>query len=78
MLLVDRIYSHQQIVVKVFNRNYKQFRDIPGIAGFTILGNEDVILIVDVARMASDAETGSGLPGLGMACGESRGAALVH
>lgn len=39
-------------VVKVFGRGYAQFRDIPGIYGYTILGNEDVVLIADLRKFA--------------------------
>ena len=54
-LLVDQIFSHQQIVVKVFSHGYRQFRDIPGIHGYTVLGNEDIVLIVDVDKIANEA-----------------------
>ncbi len=54
-LLVDQIFNHQQIVVKVFAGGYRQFDDIPGIYGYTILGNEDIVLILDPEKIAREA-----------------------
>ncbi|MCB2183238.1 MAG: chemotaxis protein CheA [Desulfobulbaceae bacterium] len=54
-LLVDQVFNHQQVVVKVFSHGYKQFRNIPGIYGYTVLGNEDIVLIVDVDKIAQEA-----------------------
>lgn len=51
-LRVDTIISHQKVVVKEFSTGYQKLRHIEGIIGYTILGNEDVILIVDVRRLA--------------------------
>lgn len=51
-LLVDRMFNHQKIVVKAFTSFNKQLFDVPGIGGYTILGNEDVVLIMDVPAIA--------------------------
>ena len=50
-LFVDKMFNHQKIVVKNFEKTQKQFRNIPGINGYTILGNEDIVLIVDVENI---------------------------
>lgn len=55
-LLVDRIISHQKIVAKDFRDGYKQLKKVEGIAGYTIMGNEDIILITDVKKIAERAE----------------------
>jgi len=52
-LLVDRVLNHQKIVVKNFTGGYKKFKDIKGISGYTILGNEDVVLILDVRKIGN-------------------------
>ncbi len=54
-LQVDQIFNHQQIVVKVFGGGYRQFKNIPGIYGYTILGNEDIVLIMDAEKIAGEA-----------------------
>ncbi|MDH5297925.1 MAG: chemotaxis protein CheW, partial [Desulfobulbaceae bacterium] len=54
-LLVDEVVSHQKIVVKNFSDGYKNLQDIRGINGFTILGNEDIILIADIQKIAAQA-----------------------
>lgn len=46
--LVDRMFNHQKIVLKNFTRGLKQFGDVPGISGYTLLGNEDIVLVVDI------------------------------
>ena len=51
-LRVDQIISHQKVVAKEFGSGYKRLRNINGISGYTILGNEDIILIVDIKRIA--------------------------
>ena len=54
-IVMDKMFNHQQIVVKVFNKNFKYFEEIPGIYGFSILGNEEIVLIVDVAKLVAQA-----------------------
>ncbi len=51
-LMVDNILSHQKIVAKGFGEGYKKLRQVEGISGYTIMGNEDVILIADVKKIA--------------------------
>ncbi|MEJ2034112.1 MAG: chemotaxis protein CheW, partial [Deltaproteobacteria bacterium] len=55
--LVDRMYNHQKIVVRRLPESYKQFRDVPGISGYTVLGNEEIVLIIDPADVAHRATT---------------------
>ncbi len=50
-LLVDRMHNHQKIVVKGFPGGFQQLKDIPGISGYTILGNEDIVMIVDIEKI---------------------------
>jgi two-component system chemotaxis sensor kinase CheA len=47
-LLVDKMFNHQKIVFKTFSKSLKQFGTIPGISGYTLLGNEDIVLVVDI------------------------------
>ncbi len=54
-LLVDEVLSHQKIVVKNFTGGYKALDRVRGINGFTILGNEDIILIADVQNITAHA-----------------------
>jgi len=54
-LQVDHIISHQKVVAKDFAQGYRRLRNIEGVCGYTILGNEDVILIVDVKQVAAQA-----------------------
>ena len=54
-LWVDEVLSHQKIVVKNFSGGYNALQDIRGINGFTILGNEDIILIADVQKITEHA-----------------------
>ena len=54
-LLVDRILSHQKIVAKEFGDGYKKLRKINGICGYTIMGNDDIILIADIKEIAEHA-----------------------
>ncbi len=54
-LLVDEVLSHQKIVVKNFTDGYRRLQDARGINGYTILGNEDIILIADVQKIAGHA-----------------------
>lgn len=51
-LLVDRILSHQKIVAKEFADGHKKFQKIIGICGYTIMGNDDIILIADIKEIA--------------------------
>ncbi|MEA2083666.1 MAG: chemotaxis protein CheA [Thermodesulfobacteriota bacterium] len=53
-LIVDQIFSHQQIVVKVFGNDSIYLDNIPGVSGYTILGNEDIVLIADLEKMVND------------------------
>ena len=54
-LMVDRIMAHQKIVAKDFAGGYKRLKNVEGIGGYTILGNEDIILIIDVPSVAATA-----------------------
>ncbi len=54
-LLVDRILSHQKIVAKEFGDGYKKLRKVNGICGYTIMGNDDIILITDIKEIAEHA-----------------------
>ncbi len=54
-LLVDRILSHQKIVAKEFGDGYKKLRKVNGICGYTIMGNDDIILIADIKEIAEHA-----------------------
>lgn len=47
-LLVDELLDQQQVVVKSLETN---FRPVPGMSGATILGDGQVVLIVDVAGL---------------------------
>ena len=52
-VLVDEVLSHQKIVVRSFEGGFfKQQGDIRGIGGYTILGNEDIVLIADIGKIA--------------------------
>lgn len=51
-LLVDRVISHQKVVVKDFSNGYQPLRNIKGVNGYTILGNEDIVLIMDMKKIA--------------------------
>jgi two-component system chemotaxis sensor kinase CheA len=51
-LLVDRILSHQKIVAKEFGDGYKKLQKVHGISGYTIMGNDDIILIADLKEIA--------------------------
>ena len=48
-LFVDDLLGQQQVVIKSLASNFKQ---IPGLAGATILGNVAVALILDVPGLA--------------------------
>jgi two-component system chemotaxis sensor kinase CheA len=54
-LLVDSILSHQKIVAKEFGDGYKKLQKINGICGYTIMGNDDIILIADIKEIAEHA-----------------------
>lgn len=54
-LTVDNIMAHQKIVAKEFAGKYKRLENIDGVSGYTIMGNEDIILIVDVGDIAGKA-----------------------
>ncbi len=51
-LLVDSILNHQKIVAKDFTDGYKKLQAVEGISGYTIMGNEDIILIADVQKIS--------------------------
>ncbi len=53
-LIVDQIFGHQQIVVKVFGNDFIYLDNIPGVSGYTILGNEDIVLIADLEKMVNN------------------------
>jgi two-component system chemotaxis sensor kinase CheA len=53
-LLVDSITDQRQFVIKALDAHYRQ---VPSVAGATILGNGKVALIVDVDFVASSAAT---------------------
>lgn len=50
-LLVDAIQGQQQVVIKSLEANY---RNVPGVAAATILGNGRVALILDVDGIVAD------------------------
>lgn len=52
-LLVDRVVNHQKIVVKDFSGGYARLNDIKGVSGYTILGNEEVVLILDIRKITA-------------------------
>jgi two-component system chemotaxis sensor kinase CheA len=47
-LVVDRVLGQEDVVIKSISENY---RDVPGIAGATILGDGRVALILDIPAM---------------------------
>ncbi len=47
-LMVDRVLGQQDVVIQSLAENY---RDVPGIAGATILGDGRVALILDIAAL---------------------------
>ena len=53
-LIVDQIFSHQQIVVKAFGNDFIYLEHVPGVSGYTILGNEDIVLITDLEKMVEE------------------------
>lgn len=56
-LLVDQVLGHQKVVVKDFVKGSKKFKEIDGISGYTIMGNEDIVLIVDPQEIAKHASS---------------------
>jgi len=54
-LLVDRILSYQKIVAKEFGDGHKKLQKIDGISGYTIMGNDDIVLIADIKEIAEHA-----------------------
>jgi len=56
-LAVDSLVSHQKVVAKEFTTRFQHLRRVRGIDGYTILGNDDVILIVDVKELSEIAGT---------------------
>ncbi len=50
-LLVDKMFNHQKVVVKSFSKGLNQFGSISGINGYTLLGNEDIVMMVDVEKV---------------------------
>ena len=55
-LVVNKMFNHQQIVVKYFDGGCHHFVDIPGIYGYTILGNEEIVLIMDLEKIFNEVE----------------------
>ena len=53
-LVVDELTSHQQIVVKSLEANYRKVDDF---SGATILGDGSVALIIDVATLLARARS---------------------
>jgi two-component system chemotaxis sensor kinase CheA len=51
-LFVDDLRGQQQVVIKSLERNYGQ---VPGVSGATILGDGSVALILDVAGLIRSA-----------------------
>lgn len=50
---VDKVLSHQKIVVKDFDQSVRELvNDMQGVSGYTIMGNDDIVLIVDVEKFA--------------------------
>ena len=65
-LLADQVLSHQKIVVKDFRKSYAKLRTIRGISGYSILGNQDIALIIDFKGLAKHSGMGKdwqSLPG---------------
>lgn len=52
-LLVDQVVNHQKIVVKDFSGGYAKLNNIKGVSGYTILGNEEVVLILDIGKITA-------------------------
>lgn len=52
-LIVDEILNNQKIVVKEFPEGYRTIREIEGVSGYTIMGNEEINLIVDVMGVSA-------------------------
>ena len=50
-LLVNDVVGQQQVVIKSLKKN---FRDVPGVAGATVLGNGSVALIIDPQGIAQN------------------------
>ena len=55
-LMVDRVLGQQDVVIQSLSENY---RDVPGIAGATILGDGRVALILDIAPLLGRSPTRS-------------------
>ena len=47
-LMVDRVLGQEDVVIKSLAENY---RDVPGVAGATILGDGRVALILDIPAL---------------------------
>jgi len=59
-LVVDRVFGRQDVVIKSLGT---ALGDVPGIAGATELGNQETILVLDVASLIVESTTGSSQPG---------------
>lgn len=55
-LVVDQLHGEFQTVIKPLG---KMFSKVPGVSGFTILGNGEVALILDVQRLVQKAQWSS-------------------
>ena len=64
-LLVDAIQGQQQVVIKSLEANYRQ---VPGVAAATILGDGRVALILDVDGMISEASCDTGFADIRTRC----------
>ncbi|MBU0485247.1 MAG: chemotaxis protein CheA [Proteobacteria bacterium] len=51
-IMVDQVLNHQKVVVKDFKDGYRNLNNIDGINGYTIMGNDEIILIIDVEKLA--------------------------
>ena len=58
-ILVDDLLAQQQVVIKSLEANYKQ---VPGVAGGTILGDGTVSLILDINGVIQLSRTRGGTP----------------
>ena len=55
-IFVDDLLAQQQVVIKILETN---FRQVPGLAGATMLGDGRVALIIDVPGLIMSVEAGS-------------------
>ena len=55
-LMFDEVRGHQKIVAKDFPQGYEKLKNIEGISGYTVLGDDEIILIIDIERLATHPE----------------------